>query len=56
METSFIQKKGTCTRTSLETKYRDIADGNFKCTRLVSQYIRQLETKYRDIADGNVVD
>ena len=39
----------------LETKYRDIADGNgvSACTKSISN--STLETKYRDIADGNAV-
>ena len=37
----------------LETKYRDIADGN-TCGHLVGVQLEiALETKYRDIADGN---
>ena len=36
----------------LETKYRDIADGNVVV--VARQFLsNQLETKYRDIADGN---
>ena len=38
----------------LETKYRDIADGNSPHTHSVALPPR-LETKYRDIADGNGV-
>ena len=37
----------------LETKYRDIADGNPTTVMIVSFKIFLLETKYRDIADGN---
>ena len=38
---------------TLENKYRDIADGNIVdiATDLVELF--ELETKYRDIADGN---
>ena len=36
----------------LETKYRDIADGNIS-SRLAAFFVLMLETKYRDIADGN---
>ena|GEM_PF-2838955 len=37
---------------ALETKYRDIADGN--CLHPSYLYpLNKLETKYRDIADGN---
>ena len=38
--------------TKLETKYRDIADGNL-CIEYDHATCPQLETKYRDIADGN---
>ena len=37
----------------LETKYRDIADGNIS-SRLAAFFVLMLETKYRDIADGNL--
>ena len=37
----------------LETKYRDIADGNKTRKFTVSRISLRLETKYRDIADGN---
>ena len=37
----------------LETKYRDIADGNPRVPNDTWMLIRPLETKYRDIADGN---
>ena len=37
----------------LETKYRDIADGNIKLTIRHFTVFLLLETKYRDIADGN---
>ena len=36
----------------LETKYRDIADGNIPA-RSSLRFSSWLETKYRDIADGN---
>ena len=38
----------------LETKYRDIADGNF-FKPFGKFFSPPLETKYRDIADGNAV-
>ena len=37
----------------LETKYRDIADGNVYTIEHQLIQWRELETKYRDIADGN---
>ena len=37
----------------LETKYRDIADGNRATSTAPSRSEVSLETKYRDIADGN---
>ena len=37
----------------LETKYRDIADGNPTAATLQQFFNLMLETKYRDIADGN---
>ena len=37
----------------LETKYRDIADGNRNRLIFSEIHFRVLETKYRDIADGN---
>ena len=37
----------------LETKYRDIADGNPLSIASNTIDLRSLETKYRDIADGN---
>ena len=37
----------------LETKYRDIADGNAVMRSLACKLSTWLETKYRDIADGN---
>jgi len=37
----------------LETKYRDIADGNDILGRHHHHLHCKLETKYRDIADGN---
>ena len=36
----------------LETKYRDIADGNLNDIMCQPCFVT-LETKYRDIADGN---
>ena len=38
----------------LETKYRDIADGNRRCSSASRVAVQGLETKYRDIADGNL--
>ena len=38
---------------ALETKYRDIADGNNGDTSGFKLVAKWLETKYRDIADGN---
>ena len=38
----------------LETKYRDIADGNFLPLE-AADFVRPLETKYRDIADSKQV-
>ena len=37
----------------LETKYRDIADGNQGQGHQTQDPPQALETKYRDIADGN---
>ena len=37
----------------LETKYRDIADGNSMRGCQPVTVVAVLETKYRDIADGN---
>ena len=37
----------------LETKYRDIADGNSTCRAAHPGRRQKLETKYRDIADEN---
>ena len=37
----------------LETKYRDIADGNHNDVHPICFELDWLETKYRDIADGN---
>ena len=37
----------------LETKYRDIADGNMSPKKAAVLDTCTLETKYRDIADGN---
>ena len=38
----------------LETKYRDIADGNLGIVSPCPTRLAKLETKYRDIADGNI--
>ena len=38
----------------LETKYRDIADGNDGEPWVALLRGGKLETKYRDIADGNI--
>ena len=38
----------------LETKYRDIADGNLHPANAGIGQGRALETRYRDIADGNM--
>ena len=38
----------------LETKYRDIADGNARLGLDGTDSLAGLETKYRDIADGNI--
>ena len=38
----------------LETKYRDIADGNYQKSFIFVEVAFELETKYRDIADGNL--
>ena len=40
----------------LETKYRDIADGNTELRLKLFVCLTVLETKYRDIADGNHSD
>ena len=40
----------------LETKYRDIADGNLHPANAGIGQGRALETRYRDIADGNLHD
>ena len=46
--------RGGVFEVGLETKYRDIADGNNKERALVQErLLLALETKYRDIADGN---
>ena len=37
----------------LETKYRDIADGNPYSVSISPPSLTWLETKYHDIADGN---
>ena len=37
----------------LETKYRDIADGNRSFRSFITERIGRSEPKYRDIADGN---
>ena len=39
----------------LETKYRDIADGNMLFEQVQDFPTNLLETKYRDIADGNTL-
>ena len=54
METINPRLAGQNSSEGLETKYRDIADGNFSKTTLFWISSRLLETKYRDIADGNV--
>ena len=36
-----------------DTKYRDIADGNFQEDVIDTFLKRESDTKYRDIADGN---
>ena len=36
-----------------DTKYRDIADGNFSNAAGFSELQMKSDTKYRDIADGN---
>ena len=54
METFYSRTFPPPSSTRLETKYRDIADGN--SSTMVSPApadARRLETKYRDIADGN---
>ena len=45
--------RGGVFEVGLETKYRDIADGNFCGFFCVFNAFQVLETKYRDIADGN---
>ena len=45
--------RGGVFEVGLETKYRDIADGNLKAKSSSRRPSRVLETKYRDIADGN---
>ena len=42
------------TRVVLETKYRDIADGNFKLMKVRNISLSVLETNYSDIEDGNL--
>ena len=38
----------------LESKYRDIADGNPAAEPVALPHPNRLESKYRDIADGNL--
>ena len=46
--------RGGVFEVGLETKYRDIADGNSHTKKIQPHLpVRLLETKYRDIADGN---
>ena len=45
--------RGGVFEVGLETKYRDIADGNQGQSTHPAQHPCSLETKYRDIADGN---
>ena len=45
--------RGGVFEVGLETKYRDIADGN-ENRRFLRDFCTSLETKYRDIADGNI--
>ena len=45
--------RGGVFEVGLETKYRDIADGNSHVAQRTPRSWHQLETKYRDIADGN---
>ena len=40
----------------LETKYRDIADGNLTLSVKRKVALEASDTKYRDIADGNLVN
>ena len=47
--------RGGVFEVGLETKYRDIADGNEYLIRCYDDAYNKLETKYRDIADGNGV-
>ena len=52
METKCDKLVSTAINVTLETKYRDIADGNGRKAELILCELA-LETKYRDIADGN---
>ena len=45
--------RGGVFEVGLETKYRDIADGNLSKFLTALPMTHMLETKYRDIADGN---
>ena len=45
--------RGGVFEVGLETKYRDIADGNSRAKNTGLTGREMLETKYRDIADGN---
>ena len=38
-----------------DTKYRDIADGNYLTMLSANFFATSSDTKYRDIADGNVI-
>ena len=53
METSWPTFRGRQPRAELETKYRDIADGNRSFRSFITERIGRSEPKYRDIADGN---
>ena len=53
METSLLPSVTLSENVTLETKYRDIADGNRMAGQRISNVGISLETKYRDIADGN---
>ena len=48
--TSYLLFRGVA---QSDTKYRDIADGNYFRAFLSPLTIRRSDTKYRDIADGN---
>ena len=45
--------RGGVLEVGLETKYRDIADGNVRTLSVREACLLLLETKYRDIADRN---